>query len=84
MLVLSRKPMERIHIGDSVVVTVLEIRGSKAQIGIDAPKGIHVWRSELKEHVSDALGNDSHATAAPTESYDPHGKEAAKTNGPSS
>ncbi len=49
MLVLSRKPTERIEIGDNVVVTVLEIRGSKVRIGIDAPKEIHVLRSELKE-----------------------------------
>ena len=49
MLVLSRKSTERIQIGDNVVVTVLEIRGSKVRIGIDAPKEIHVLRSELKE-----------------------------------
>ena len=49
MLVLSRKPTERIEIGDKVVVTVLEIRGSKVRIGIDAPKEVHVLRSELKE-----------------------------------
>ncbi len=49
MLVLSRKPTERIEIGDNVVVTVLEIRGNKVRIGIDAPKEVHVLRSELKE-----------------------------------
>ena len=82
MLVLSRKPMERIHIGDSVVVTVLEIRGNKARIGIDAPKEIHVLRSELQEQVSGASGNGSHATVAPTESFDPRGIEALETDGP--
>lgn len=69
MLVLSRKPMESIHIGDSVVVTVLEIRGNKARIGIDAPKEIHVLRSELQEQVSVASGNGSRETVAPKESY---------------
>ena len=49
MLVLSRKSTERIQIGDNVVVTVLEIRGNKARIGIDAPKEVHVLRTELKE-----------------------------------
>ena len=83
MLVLNRKPMERIHIGDRVVVTVLEIRGNKARIGIDAPKEIHVLRSELQEQVSDASENGSHATAAPTESNDPRGIEALETDGPS-
>ena len=52
MLVLSRKSTERIQIGDNVVVTVLEIRGSKVRIGIDAPKEVHVLRSELKEVLS--------------------------------
>ncbi len=83
MLVLSRKPMERIHIGDSVVVTVLEIRGNKARIGIDAPKDIHVLRSELKDQFSGAPGIGSCATDAPTESYDIRGIEALETDGPS-
>jgi carbon storage regulator len=51
MLVLSRKSNESIHIGDSVVVTVLEIRGNKVRLGIDAPKEIHVLRSELKDVI---------------------------------
>ena len=49
MLVLSRKLTERIQIGDNVVATVLEIRGNKVRIGIDAPKEVHVLRSELNE-----------------------------------
>jgi carbon storage regulator len=49
MLVLSRKLMERIQIGDGVVVTVLTIRGNKVQIGIDAPREIRVLRSELQD-----------------------------------
>jgi carbon storage regulator len=83
MLVLSRKSTERIHIGDSVVVTVLEIRGNKVRIGIDAPKEVHVLRSELQDHVSVASGNRSLATIAPTESYDRRGIEALETDGPS-
>ena len=58
MLVLSRKSTERIQIGDNVVVTVLEIRGSKVRIGIDAPKEVHVLRSELKEALSSAPSDD--------------------------
>lgn len=71
MLVLSRRPMERIYIGDSVVVTVLEIRGNKARIGIDAPKEIHVLRSELQNQVSVASENN------------PRGIGALETDGPS-
>ena len=58
MLVLSRKPTERIEIGDNVVVTVLEIRGSKVRIGIDAPKEVHVLRSELKEVLPSVPSDD--------------------------
>jgi carbon storage regulator len=57
MLILSRKLTERIHIGDSIVVTVLEIRGNKVRIGIDAPREVHVLRSELQDEVSIASGN---------------------------
>jgi len=49
MLVLSRKSTESINIGDSIVVTVLRIQGNKVRIGIDAPKEIHVIRSELPD-----------------------------------
>ena len=55
MLVLSRKSMERIQIGGSVVVTVLEISGNRVRIGIDAPKDIRVLRAELQDHTSEAL-----------------------------
>lgn len=53
MLVLSRKSMERIHIGDSVVVTVLQIRGNRVRIGIVAPKEMHVLRSELQSVLAE-------------------------------
>jgi carbon storage regulator len=58
MLVLSRKSTERIQIGDNVVVTVLEIRGNKVRIGIDAPKEVHVLRSELKEVLPSVPSDD--------------------------
>jgi carbon storage regulator len=52
MLVLSRKLAESIHIGDSIVVSVLEIRGNMVRIGIAAPQEIHVLRTELRDVVS--------------------------------
>ena len=57
MLALSRKSTERILIGDSVVVTVLEIRGNKVRIGIDAPREIQVLRSELQGVISKPPGD---------------------------
>ena len=51
MLVLSRKPLERIQIGESVVVTIMEIRGNTVRIAIDAPRHIQVLRTELNAEV---------------------------------
>lgn len=47
MLVLSRKIGEEILIGDDVRLVVYRIHGNRVQIGIDAPKGIPVYRGEL-------------------------------------
>ena len=47
MLVLSRKPDEQIIIGDGIVVTVVEIRGDKVRLGIEAPREVSVHRQEV-------------------------------------
>lgn len=49
MLVLTRKSMQHIQIGDDIVVTVVEVRGNKVRLGIDAPKEIPIRRSELQD-----------------------------------
>lgn len=47
MLVLSRKKDEKIRIGDEVTITVIEIRGDKVRLGIEAPKDVVVHREEI-------------------------------------
>lgn len=47
MLVLSRKKGERIHIGDDIFITLIEIRGDKARIGIEAPDNLAIHREEV-------------------------------------
>ena len=47
MLVLSRKPDEQIVIGDGIIVTVVEIRGDKVRLGIEAPRDVSVHRQEV-------------------------------------
>ena len=47
MLVLTRKPGERIVIDDRITVTVLEVQGNQIRLGIEAPKEIPVMREEL-------------------------------------
>lgn len=47
MLVLSRKNLQSIKIGDDVTITVLEINSNQVKIGIKAPKSVLVLRTEL-------------------------------------
>jgi carbon storage regulator len=51
MLVLSRQRDESIFIGDNIVVTVVDIRGDKVRLGIDAPTEIPVHRREVHEAI---------------------------------
>jgi carbon storage regulator len=51
MLVLSRKPGEKIHIGTGITITVVAAKGNKVRIGIDAPKDVPVLRSELGDFL---------------------------------
>jgi carbon storage regulator len=51
MLVLSRKLNERIVINDNIVVTVVEIRGDKVRLGIEAPKEVTVHRREVYDAI---------------------------------
>ncbi|MGD9720584.1 MAG: carbon storage regulator [Pirellulales bacterium] len=47
MLVLTRKQGERLHIGDDIIISVLEVKGQRVRIGIEAPRSTHVVRGEL-------------------------------------
>jgi carbon storage regulator len=51
MLVLSRKKNESIIICDNITVTVIEIRGDKVRLGIEAPKDVTVHRREVYEAI---------------------------------
>ena len=51
MLVLSRKKNESIVIDDRIVITVVEIRGDKVRLGIEAPRDVPVHRSEVYEAI---------------------------------
>jgi carbon storage regulator len=47
MLVLSRKPGERILIGEGIAVTVVRIGPNTVRLGIDAPRTMNIVRDEL-------------------------------------
>jgi len=51
MLVLSRQRDESIIIGDNIVVTIVDIRGDKVRLGIEAPTEIPVHRREVFEAI---------------------------------
>lgn len=59
MLVLSRKKNESIIINDNITVTVIEIRGDKVRLGIEAPKDVTVHRREVYEAIQNARTLDS-------------------------
>src|SRR5690242_15467234 len=69
MLVLARQKDQSIVIGDDVVVTVVDIRGDKVRLGINAPREISVHRKEIYDLVkqknqANASGADAPAAEA--------------------
>lgn len=55
MLVLSRKPGEKILIGDHISITVIRLGPNTVRLGIEAPKNMHIVREELLLGASGAL-----------------------------
>ena len=51
MLVLSRMRNETIVIGDNIEVTVIDLRGDKVRLGINAPKAVEVNRKEVYDAI---------------------------------
>jgi carbon storage regulator len=51
VLVLSRQRNESIVIGDDIVITVVDVRGDKVKLGIEAPKEVPVHRREVYEAI---------------------------------
>jgi carbon storage regulator len=51
MLVLSRKKNESIIIDDKITIVVVEIRGDKVRLGVEAPKEVPVHRREVYEAI---------------------------------
>ncbi len=71
MLIITRKLGERIMVGDDIVITLLEIKGSQARIGIEAPKDVTIHRQEIFDKIrqenlnaSNVFGEDLDRAAA--------------------
>ena len=73
MLVLSRKKNESIVINDDITIVVVEIRGDKVRLGVEAPKEVPVHRREVydaikrSEQVRYAAESDKNQATSETE-----------------
>lgn len=69
MLVLTRKLMEKLYIGDNICVTVVRLEGGQVRLGIEAPLEVAVVRAELvPERRQERLRPAAHAAAEATAS----------------
>ena len=51
MLILTRKVGQTIVINDTILVTVLQVKGGQVRLGIEAPKDVSVHRQEIQERI---------------------------------
>lgn len=77
MLVLSRHRDESIIIGNNIVVTIVDIRGDKVRLGIDAPTEIPVHRREVYEAIQ--RENQRASQAEPKKGRDLAGKNRVQS-----
>jgi len=47
MLILTRRPGERVVIGDDILITVMGVSGHTVRLGIAAPEGVPIYREEI-------------------------------------
>ena len=70
MLVLSRYKDQSIYIGDDIVVTIVDVRGDRIRLGIEAPSNVPVHRQEIYEAIQRENAGSSdcavRTAAAPT------------------
>lgn len=73
MLILTRRPSERLRIGDAITITVLASRGNQVRLGIEAPRDVAIDREEIRERkLREQAGGPLEPRAAiPAESDEP-------------
>jgi carbon storage regulator len=65
MLIITRRPGEKIMLGDDIVIEVIEVSGSSVRVGIAAPKSVAVYREEIWRAVKEE--NTAAAAADPSQ-----------------
>jgi carbon storage regulator len=63
MLVLSRQRDQTIVIGDNIRITIVDVRGDKVRIGIDAPRDVAVHREEIYDAIQREVTEKKAGTA---------------------
>jgi carbon storage regulator len=69
MLIITRRPGEKVMVGEDIVVHVMEIVGNSVRVGIEAPRSVPVYREELWNAVR--AENQAAADAQPSELPEP-------------
>jgi carbon storage regulator len=80
MLVLTRKLMEKLYIGDEICVTVVRLEGGQVRLGIEAPREIAVVRAELLPGRRPESG--IHSAPSPSPAPGPEGEKPPVTTRP--
>jgi carbon storage regulator len=65
VLIITRKPGEKIMLGDDVVIHVMEIVGNSVRVGIQAPRSLPVYREEIWDAVREENRAAATASALP-------------------
>jgi carbon storage regulator len=74
MLVLSRQRDQSIMIGDDIEITIVDVRGDKVRVGINAPRQVSVHRKEVYE----AIRRENEESAAAEKPNSPNSKSAGQ------
>lgn len=82
MLVLSRQRDETIMIGDDIEITVVDIRGDKVRLGINAPRVVQVHRKEVYEAIKRENTEACHVQLDDLKAADINLRRMGKTKSP--
>ena len=76
MLVLSRQKDESIVIGDDIEITIVDVRGDKVRLGINAPRSVSVHRKEIYDAIQRENAEKAKSKPHPAEELEKKGWKA--------